>query len=214
MSEDEARAWLAARFDVPRETWQRLERFVAILLTAMDSQNLIAESTRAHIWARHIVDSAQLLAHGGEERQGGWIDLGSGAGLPGLVIAILSPWKILLVESRRKRVDFLTDVVGELGLVHARIYGGRVETVPAAPAATISARAYAPLDRLLSSAAHLADENTLWVLPKGRNAQNELEEIRPSWQGVFHVEPSVTDPESAIIVAHAVKPVARRKGQG
>lgn len=214
MSEDEAKAWLATQFDVPRETWVQLERFVAILLDAMDGQNLIAESTRDQIWARHIVDSAQLLTHSGAAQPGTWMDLGSGAGLPGLVIAILSPWDVLLVESRRKRIDFLSHVVTELELTRTRIFGGRVEAVESAPAAVISARAYAPLDRLLASAAHLADEKTVWILPKGRNAQNELEAIRPSWQGAFHVEPSITDPDSAILVARAVKPAARRKGQG
>lgn len=211
MTEEEARAWLLAQFDVSRETWERLERYVAILLSAMDEQNLIAESTRPHIWARHIVDSAQLLGHAGEAEEGEWIDLGSGAGLPGIVAACLSDRPVLMVESRRKRIDFLNDVAAELGLARARVFGGRVEAVPATQAAVISARAYAPLPKLLASALHLSDKKTLWVLPKGRNAQNELEASRPAWQGMFHVEPSVTDAESAIIVARSVTPVGKRK---
>ena len=87
MTEDEARAWLDAHFDVPRETWDRLERYVSLLLSAMDEQNLIAESTRPHVWARHIVDSAQLLLHAKDAGEGPWMDLGSGAGLPGIVVA-------------------------------------------------------------------------------------------------------------------------------
>jgi 16S rRNA (guanine527-N7)-methyltransferase len=98
-------------------------------------------------------------------------------------------------------------------LARASVFGGRVETVPVAQAAVISARAYAPLPRLLESAVHLSTEKTVWVLPKGRNAQNELEAASRSWQGVFHVERSVTDADSAIIVAHAVKSV-RRKARG
>lgn len=213
MTEEEARAWLAAQFDVSRETWGRLERYVAILLAAMDSQNLIAESTRPHVWARHIVDSAQLMLWTKTARDGPWIDLGSGAGLPGIVVAILSDRPVKMVESRRKRIDFLNQTIADIGLAHASVFGGRVETVPAEVAAVISARAYAPLPRLLDSALHLAEENTIWVLPKGRNAKNELEAARPSWQGAFHVEPSVTDPDSAIIVAQSVKPV-RKKGRG
>lgn len=213
MTEEEARVWLSTHFDVSRETMGRLERFVAILLAAMDEQNLIAESTRPHIWARHIVDSAQLLTHGNSAGEGAWVDLGSGAGLPGIVVACLSERPVLMVESRRKRIDFLNEVIALLDLPHASVFGGRVEMVPPYAAAVISARAYAPLPRLLESAAHLSDKNTLWVLPKGRNAQNELEATRPSWQGVFHVEPSVTDADSAIIVAHAVKPVVRKKGR-
>lgn len=213
MTEDEARAWLTGQFDVSRETMARLERFVAMLLEAMGEQNLIAESTRPHVWARHIVDSAQLLTHAQMAGEGAWIDLGSGAGLPGIVVACLSDRPMLMVESRRKRIDFLNEAIATLGLLNATVFGGRVEMVPPRAAAVISARAYAPLPRLLESAAHLSDKNTLWVLPKGRNAQNELEATRPSWQGVFHVEPSVTDADSAIIVARAVKPVAKRKGR-
>jgi 16S rRNA (guanine527-N7)-methyltransferase len=214
VTEDEARAWLMAQFDVSRETWERLERYVAILLSAMDEQNLIAESTRPHIWARHIVDSAQLLLHTKSAGEGEWLDLGSGAGLPGIVVACLSERPLMMVESRRKRIDFLESVITELGLAHARVFGGRVEMAPPTRAAVISARAYAPLPKLLESALHLSDKNSLWVLPKGRNAQNELETARPTWQGVFHVEPSVTDADSAIIVAHAVAPAAKRKGRG
>ncbi|AJR23175.1 MULTISPECIES: 16S rRNA (guanine(527)-N(7))-methyltransferase RsmG [Sphingobium] len=213
MTEEEARQWLQSRFDVSRGTWERLESYVAILLREMEQQNLIAESTRAHIWARHIVDSAQLLPLAAKAGQGRWVDLGSGAGLPAIVIAILHERPIQLVESRRKRIDFLNDVIAELGLSHAQVFGGRVETVPASAAAIISARAYAPLPRLLESAHHLADEKTIWVLPKGRNAQNELEAATRSWQGAFHVERSVTDADSAIIVAEAVRSV-RRKARG
>lgn len=213
MTEDEARAWLDQRFDVPRGTWDRLERYVAILLAEMAQQNLIAESTRPHIWARHIVDSAQLLPLAAEAGEGQWIDLGSGAGLPGIVVAILTDRPVLMVESRRKRIDFLNRVIAEIGLDNASVFGGRVETVPATRAAVISARAYAPLPRLLESALHLSDEKTIWVLPKGRNAQNELEVATPSWQGVFHVERSATDADSAIIVARAIKSV-RRNARG
>lgn len=213
MTEDEARAWLTAQFDVPRETWDRLERYVAILLSAMDEQNLIAESTRPHIWARHIVDSAQLLLLVRDAGEGEWVDLGSGAGLPGIVVACLSDRPVLMIETRRKRIDFLNNVIAQLGLRHARVFGGRVESAASMRAAVISARAYAPLPKLFASAQHLSDKNSLWVLPKGRNAQNELEAARPAWQGMFHVEPSVTDAESTIIVAHAVMPAGKKKGR-
>jgi len=213
VTEDEAREWLAQRFDVPRGTWDRLERYVAILLTEMEQQNLIAESTRPHIWARHIVDSAQLIPLAEDAGEGQWIDLGSGAGLPGIVVAILTDRPVQMVESRRKRIDFLNGVISELGLAGASVFGGRVETVPSTRAAIISARAYAPLPKLFESAVHLSDEKTIWVLPKGRNAQNELEAASRSWQGAFHVERSVTDADSAIIVAQAVRSV-RRKARG
>ncbi|BBD01352.1 16S rRNA (guanine527-N7)-methyltransferase [Sphingobium sp. YG1] len=190
-----------------------MERYVAILLSAADEQNLIADSTKPHIWARHIVDSAQLLTHAGDDDGRDWIDLGSGAGLPGIVIACLVDRPLMMVESRRKRIDFLNDVIADLNLGNARVFGGRVETVPATKAAVISARAYAPLPKLFSSALHLSDKKTVWVLPKGRNAQNELEAARPAWQGVFHVEPSVTDADSALIVARNLAPAGKKKGR-
>jgi 16S rRNA (guanine(527)-N(7))-methyltransferase GidB len=213
MTEQDAKDWLQTQFSVSRETWGRLEAYVAILLEEMEQQNLIAESTRPHIWARHIVDSAQLIPLASTAEDGLWIDLGSGAGLPGIVVAILTDRPVQMVESRRKRIDFLNRLVTELGLDRATVFGGRVEMVPTTQAAVISARAYAPLPRLFESALHLSSKKTTWVLPKGRNAQNELEAATRTWQGVFHVERSVTDADSAIIVAHAVKS-DRRKAQG
>ena len=210
MTEEEARGWIETHVDVSRETWARLERFVDLLGAGMESQNLIARSTWPDVWERHILDSAQLLPLAANAGEGEWIDLGSGAGLPGIVIAILSERPLMLIESRRLRIDFLRYVAKELGLPHVTVHGCRVEQAAGTEAAVISARAYAPLDRLLTSALHLSGDKTLWLLPKGRQAQNELEAARPSWQGAFHVEPSVTDPDSAIIVARGVgKPVHR-----
>lgn len=213
MTEEEAKAWIDAHLDVSRETWGRLERYVAILLSEMEEQNLIAQSTRPHVWARHIVDSAQLLSLASNATSGTWVDLGAGAGLPGIVIATLSDRPILMIETRRKRIDFLNDVIADLGLRNAQVFGGRVEAAPAMNAAVISARAYAPLPKLIGSALHLSNPDSLWVLPKGRSAKNELEAARASWQGVFHVEPSVTDAESAIIVARNVAPAGKKKGR-
>lgn len=211
MTEDEAKQWLLANFDVSRETMAKLNSYVDLLLDEMSHQNLIAASTRPHVWARHIVDSAQLLLLAKNDQKGRWIDLGSGAGLPGIVVAILDNRPVTLIETRAKRIQFLNTAIERLGLVAATVFGGRVEAAPATAATVISARAYAPLSKLLETAWHLSDEKSLWVLPKGRNAQNELELVHTSWQGVFHVEPSVTDADSAIIVAHSVRPVAKRK---
>ena len=213
MNEDEAKAWLSDNFDVSRETWDRLDSYVRLLLAEMNHQNLIAESTREHVWARHIVDSAQLLRFGESAAAGPWVDLGSGAGLPAIIVAILSDRPVVLIESRRKRVEFLNQVVGDLGLKCARVLGCRVERAQNEPAAVISARAYAPLDRLFASAMHLSRDKSVWILPKGRNAQIELEAARPAWQGTFHVEHSITDPDSAIIIARSVAPRGRKGRQ-
>lgn len=207
MTEDEAKAWLRSRFDVSRETTERLDRYVAMLLDEMPRQNLIAESTRDHVWARHIVDSAQLLTlvpPGAADRI--WVDLGSGAGLPGMVVAILSDYRVTMIEMRRKRSDFLTHVVGALGLANASVFGGKVESARIdAPAAVISARAYAPMEKLIASAAHLTDFSTIWVLPKGQNYKNELDIAETLWHSDARVERSLTAPDSAILVLTQVR---------
>ncbi len=207
MTEEEAQSWLRERGWWDSDAGERLRRFVALVLEEADRQNLISASSREHIWARHIVDSAQLLALAQEGvREGLWVDLGTGAGFPGLVIACLREAPIRLIEVRPLRVAFLERVATELGLSHVEVNGAKVERVllPAA-AAVISARAYAPLDKLLAGAHHLSDENTVWLLPKGRKGEMELEIARRDWQAVFHVEQSLTDPDSVIVTAQAVK---------
>jgi 16S rRNA (guanine527-N7)-methyltransferase len=212
MTEEEAQSWLRERFDVSRETFERIERFIHLLLDEADRQNLIAASTRETIWARHIVDSAQLMLSANVAEEGPWVDLGAGAGLPGIVIAILCDRPVVMIENRKGRVAFLESVIADLALHTASVIGHKVESssLPA-PAAIISARAYAPLSRLLESAFHLGDKKTLWILPKGRNWQNELDNAQGLWQGVFHVEHSVTDPESAILVGHGIVRRGRRR---
>lgn len=212
MTEDEARDWIGAKFSVSRETFGRLETYCRLLLDEGERQNLIAASTREEIWARHIADSAQLLLHA-PAPQGLWLDLGSGAGLPGIVIAILSDWDVHLVESRAKRIAFLRAVANALGL-SVVIHGGRAETLALpASARVISARAFAPLPKLLDSASRFATRKTLWLLPKGRNAEIELASVAPAWQKLFHVEQSVTDPESRILVGAGVAQMPKIKGK-
>lgn len=215
MTEDEARDWLATQFDVPRGTRAKIEKFVALLLNEADQQNLIADSTRDHIWARHIVDSAQLLKlvpppTPGRDR---WIDLGAGAGLPGMIIAILSGYRVTMIEMRRKRIEFLEEAISHLGLSHAAVIGGKVEQARiAGKAAVISARAYAPMERLIPSALHLADFSTVWLLPKGRNYENELDIARTLWHSDARVEHSLTAPESAILVLENVRRKSGKRG--
>jgi len=145
MTEEEARAWLIAQFDVSRETLDGLERFVALLIDEATHQNLIAASTLPTVWSRHIVDSAQLLKLAGDART--WLDLGSGAGFPGLVIAALGNAQVTLVDSRKKRVAFLKEAARTLGIEQrVTLICSRVETLPTSNYDAISARAFAPLD--------------------------------------------------------------------
>lgn len=210
MTEEDAKSWLREK-GVPRETLDRLDQYVALLLDEAMKQNLIAESTKEQVWTRHIVDSAQLLQHGPKPSvgSGNWVDLGSGAGLPGLVIAILSEWNVILVEARRRRIEFLEAVVKQLQMTNVGIYGGRAEAmVVSSPASVISARAFSPLPRLFAAGQHLANAKTFWLLPKGKNWQSDLNDAAAQWHGKFHVEQSVTSPEGSIVIARSI----RRKG--
>jgi 16S rRNA (guanine527-N7)-methyltransferase len=207
MTEDEARAWIAAH-DVPRETLAAIERFIALLIDENRRQNLISASTIPSLWARHIVDSAQLLDHAPAD--GAWLDLGAGAGFPGLIVATLGARPVDLVESRAKRVQFLEAAAATLATPGVAVLAGRAETIPAKPYRVISARAFAPLERLFAIGQRFADKDTVWLLPKGRNAAAELAEARKTWQGDFALVPSVTDAESAILIARGVSLGRRR----
>jgi 16S rRNA (guanine527-N7)-methyltransferase len=204
LTEEQARAYVAGLTDA--EGMARLERFAALVLDENQRQNLIAKATEPHIWQRHIADSAQLLENVSRETlgpnaQGAWLDLGSGPGFPGLVIAALCPkMPVVLVESRARRVAFLESVIAALDLKKCRVEGQRLERVTPFPARAISARAFAPLPKLLALSAPFSTRQTAYVLPKGRSAAQELQSLKPSIRTMFHVKHSLTDPDAGIIV--------------
>ncbi|MBB3473834.1 16S rRNA (guanine(527)-N(7))-methyltransferase RsmG [Sphingomonas sp. BK345] len=200
MTEEEARAWVVTRFD--EAAARRLDRFGALVIEENARQNLIAPSSVATTWSRHLLDSAQLLLLAG--RTGDWLDVGTGAGFPGMVIALLSERSVTLVEPRARRVEFLTAAVSELGLTNVNVVRGRAETLPPHLFAVISARAVASLEDLLGMTRHLRDASTRLVLPRGRSGAAEIDLARSRWQGVFHVEHSLTDAESLIVIADGV----------
>jgi 16S rRNA (guanine527-N7)-methyltransferase len=208
-SEAEARTYVAELGDPA--ALERLDRLVSRLLKENSRQNLIAKPTIPAIWQRHIADSAQLLAHVEGETPGTWLDLGTGAGFPGLVIAALRPeWDVRLVESRRKRVEWLESTRQELGLARCSVIGSRLELVETFPAGVISARAFAPLPDLLRLSARFSTSATRWLLPKGRSAAQELVSLPESQRRLFHVEHSQTDPEAGIIVGRLEQKARRR----
>lgn len=204
MTELEAQAFLRDEFDVSRETHDRLEAFIEFLRREAQSQNLISASTLDHIWSRHIVDSAQLLKFASVDViPRNWIDLGAGAGFPGLIVAILSNFHVTLVESRARRIEYLQRAAALLDLEHqVTIAGMPLERFETAPFSVISARAFAPLPRLFEIAERFSTDKTLWLLPKGRNAAKEWTQVQLDWTGEFRIEPSVTDAEAGILVGH------------
>jgi 16S rRNA (guanine527-N7)-methyltransferase len=193
---------------VPRETEQKLTHFGDLLLAENERQNLVSKASTDQLWERHLLDSHQLLRFAPLEAE--WLDIGSGPGLPGLVLAIAGVRSITLVEPRRLRTEFLERCVEELALRNVRVVTGKVEQLQGSYD-VVSARAVAPLAKLFELAQGLVTPNGCWVLPKGRSAAKELEEARRTWQGDFRLEPSLTDPEARIVVATRVR---RRTGRG
>ncbi len=209
MTEDEAKAWLTDVWGVSRETFERLDALRAMVVAESKRQNLISAASVPSFWARHIVDSAQLLVHAtppgvADDKNRNWLDLGTGAGFPGMVIAIMREAPITFVESRRKRIDFLVEAMEALTLPHVSIFGGRLELLEQESFSVISARAFAPLPKLFALAHRFSTSETRWLLPKGRSAREEVEAAQADWMGVFHVEQSLTDAESAVIIARKV----------
>lgn len=189
---------------VSRETLHRLEFYAELLRAGSSSQNLISASTLDSLWERHILDSAQLARF--EPRAGAsWVDVGSGAGLPGIVIALLVEGPVRLVEPRRLRAEFLEQCIMELGLApRVSVEGAKIEK-SGGRFDVITARAVAPLTKFLGLAHHLSHKGTIWALPKGRNAKSELAEAQRSWQCDVRVEDSFTDPDARILVLSNVK---------
>ena len=200
-----ARLSAAAGRDVSRETFEKLEAYVGLLREGARRQNLISASTLDQIWERHIFDSAQLARfepHAGAS----WVDVGSGAGLPGIVIACVVEGPVMLIEPRRLRAEFLHKCCEALR-INASVFAGKAERAEGR-FDVITARAVANLGDVLRISQHLSTIKTVWALPKGRSAADELVEAQRAWQGMFHVEQSVTDADSRIVVATGVR--ARR----
>ena len=199
MTEDDAREEVRARLG--GAAVDMLEALVALVLAENRRQNLIAPASEAVIWSRHVLDSIQLLGLAGSWST--WLDVGTGGGFPGLVIGAVSGRRVTLVEPRRRRADFLEAAAAVLGVREVKVIARRIEQVEVT-ADVISARAVAPLEKLLPAAHHCATTATIWLLPRGRLGQDELVKLSAIWKGMFHVERSLTDERSSIVVARGV----------
>jgi 16S rRNA (guanine527-N7)-methyltransferase len=176
-----------------------LARFEALLADWNGRINLVSAPSLAEFWPRHAYDSAQLLALAPDARV--WVDIGAGAGFPGLVLAILlkeAPGaRVHLVESVAKKCRFLAEVVGQLALP-AEVHNARAEDL-AIKADAVTARAVAPLTRLLGFARPFLSRGAVGLFPKGQSAEAEIDEARAAWRFTCNIAPSRSDPSGRIL---------------
>lgn len=194
-------AFLSA-LDVSRETLARLDAYAACLTTWNRRLNLVARADIPVLWTRHIADCAQLWPLRPAPCRS-WVDLGSGAGLPGLVIAAFAadlpdPPSVTLIESDTRKAAFLATAARAMGVTVA-ILATRIERATLPPPDVISARALAPLPKLLALAAPLAGPATLCLFPKGARADSELTAARAAWHIECNEIASRTDPHATIL---------------
>lgn len=198
---DSERERVLAAYDVSRETSDRLDLYVAQLRRWQSIQNLVGPGTLAEVWNRHVADALQLLALAPEART--WLDLGSGAGIPGLILAIAGAprgIRVDLVESNARKGAFLTETIRLTG-AHARVRNARIEAVIADYIGTdvVCARALAPLDRLLDWTGPLLKTGTVGLFPKGRDVRAELTRAAARWTVRHDLVPSRTDADARIV---------------
>jgi 16S rRNA (guanine527-N7)-methyltransferase len=208
LASDRAQAIALNQDSVSRETWARLDGLVAHLLRWQQHTNLVATSTLPHLWTRHIADSLQLLDLARDARL--WIDLGAGAGFPGLVIACAladAPGaSVHLVESKQKKATFLRECVAALG-VPAIVHAARIEDFTRTNTQAfdvVTARALAPLNKLLGYANPLLKRGGIGLFPKGQDVGAELTAASKSWTIDADLVQSKTDPHARIVLIRRV----------
>ena len=195
----------AAAHPVSRETLEKLRAYAALLGEWGRVQDLVAPSTLEDIWHRHIADSAQLLPFAPASATR-WIDLGSGAGFPGMVLAILAAdrpgFRMQLIESSNRKCSFLREVARRTG-APVDILCMRIENLAThhtlAPPEVVTARALAPLGKLLRLAHPLLADTTLGLFLKGRDGAREIEDAKQQWRFQVLTTPSRTDPDGRIV---------------
>lgn len=209
------RAKALALVPVSREIAERLDRFVGLLFEWQARTNLIASSTIPAIWTRHIADSLQLLAIAPEARR--WVDLGSGGGFPGLIIAAAlsgqTDAQVHLVESIKKKANFLRAAAAHID-APAIVHAVRIEQFGEAfdePIDVVCARAVAPMEKLLGLACPLLKRGAQGIFPKGQDVDAELTLASKYWNIEAETVPSRTDTRGRIVVVHALSPRARAK---
>ena len=194
-------------YNVSRETFKNLNRFVDILTAWNTKMNLVSRNSMADIWTRHVADSFELYQYlnAGAKRV---YDIGSGAGFPAIVLAIaaneqMPDLSFTLIESITKKTVYLNDVKNKLGLKNVQIINDRSENLKLPPADFVTARAVAGLNKLFLYALPFASKNTVLILPKGETFLNEVREAENFWNFDLEVKKnSVHETGVVLLVSH------------
>lgn len=189
--------------NVSRETHERLIAYCHQIQKWNKTINLVSRSSVDQIWQRHLLDSAQIHRFGAVD--GLWLDIGSGGGLPGIVMSILGA-DVVLVESDQRKCTFLRETARVLDL-KLRVLNDRVESLPPIGAKTLSARALAPLTTLLEYAKYHLDAAGTAVFSKGKSAAEEIDEAQKTWRFDCAISESMTDPLASVLV---IKNISKR----
>lgn len=199
----------AALTGVSRETLERLEVYADLLLRWSRAINLVGRDTLGDLWRRHFLDSAQLREFVPADTAS-LVDLGSGAGFPGLVLAILGVPGIELIEADARKAAFLREAA-RLAEAPVQVHNRRIETLPPHPVDVVTARACAPLDRLLPLAERFIGPTTRCLFLKGGQVDEELTAAREAWTMSASCHPSRTDPRGVVLVLDRVAREPRRR---
>jgi len=202
-------AGFAALTGVSRETLMRLEAYAELLRRWSGTINLVGRDTLPDLWRRHFLDSAQLLGFV-PPAAGSLVDLGSGAGFPGLVLAILGAPGVELIESDARRAAFLREVA-RITKTRIAIHTARVEAVPPHPVDVITARACAPLERLIMLSQRFIGSNTRCLFLKGARVDEELTAARAAWKMTALRHRSRTDPRGVVLILDRVAREPRQR---
>jgi len=181
---------------VSRETLKRLEAYADLLAKWQKAINLVSPATVPDLWRRHILDSGQLARLA--PLDGLWVDLGAGAGLPGLVLAVMGAREVRLIESDARKCAFLREAA-RITSAPAQVINGRIEAVAPFRADVVTGRALAPLTKLLGFAAPFLGAGSVALFPKGQDVEAELTEAHRVWRMKVDRQPSSTDPRATIL---------------
>ena len=195
----------ALGINVSRETLQRLETYAGLLVKWQAKINLVGPATLPDLWRRHFLDSAQLLPLL-PAAAGILVDLGSGAGFPGLVLAIMTDWRVHLLDSDQRKCAFLRQVALDCGVVdRVTIHPKRIEQVPGIVADVVTARACAPLGELLALAEPFIGEKGTGLFLKGAQAEEELTQAQRRWTMRLDRRESISDPAGKLLIVSQLK---------